>query len=170
MRLRGLGHHDRLAVQVPVAALVTAVAAVVLARLRARGPRDATAATARAASAPRAVDVSEALDDGELPAVADPAVWTALLLRRREIHDQLGGPVALVVVGLLLAGTVLLAVLGGPPLAWTLPAVLTAIVAGLAVVRRRRVEQVDAILQPLLAAVGAEQDGPAHPAAGADPV
>ena len=98
----------------------------------------------------RWVDVSEAIDDGRLRAAADADSWRFLLLRRREVHDQLGGPWAVLVAAVLLVGTIALGVLGGPPYAWTLPAVVAAMVAGMAVVRRRRVAQIDALLQPLL--------------------
>ena len=148
---------DRLLATATVGALVTAVAAVVLARRR-----------RRPAGAVRAVEVSEAVDDGELPAGADPAAWSALLLRRRELHDQLGGPAALLVAGALLAGTLLLAALGGPPFAGTLPAVIASVVAGLAIVRRRRVAEIDVLLQPLLSAAEEERDDPAHAADGPD--
>jgi hypothetical protein len=100
----------------------------------------------------RWIDVSEAIDDGRLPADAedDADAWRFLLLRRREVHDQLGGPWAVLVAAVLLVGTVALGVLGGPPLAWTLPAVIALAVAGMALVRRRRLERIDALLQPLL--------------------
>lgn len=100
----------------------------------------------------RWIDVSEAIDDGRLPAAAedDADAWRFLLLRRREVHDQLGGPWAVLVAAVLLVGTISLGVLGGPPLAWTLPAVIALAVAVMAVVRRRRLERIDALLQPLL--------------------
>ncbi|MBF4619589.1 hypothetical protein [Clavibacter sp. VKM Ac-2542] len=98
----------------------------------------------------RWVDVSEAIDDGRLRAAADADSWRFLLLRRREVHDQLGGPWAVLVAAVLLVGTIALGVLGGPPYAWTLPAVVAAMVAGMAVVRRRRVAEIDVLLQPLL--------------------
>ncbi|WP_435092288.1 hypothetical protein [Clavibacter michiganensis] len=100
----------------------------------------------------RWVAVSEAIDDGRLPADAeeDADSWRFLLLRRREVHDQLGGPWAVLVAAVLLVGTIALGVLGGPPYAWTLPAVVAAMVAGMAVVRRRRVAEIDVLLQPLL--------------------
>ncbi|WP_259338630.1 hypothetical protein, partial [Clavibacter phaseoli] len=98
----------------------------------------------------RWVDVSEAIDDGRLPADADADSWRWLLLRRRELHDQLGGPWAVLVAAVLLVGTGAVGVLGGPPFAWTLPAVMAVAAAVMAVVRRRRVAQIDALLQPLL--------------------
>jgi hypothetical protein len=100
----------------------------------------------------RWIDVSEAIDDGRLPADADDEAdaWRYLLLRHREVHDQLGGPWAMLVAAVLLVGTVTLGMLGGPPLAWTLPAVIAVAVAGMAVIRRRRLERIDALLQPLL--------------------
>nr|WP_228512309.1 hypothetical protein [Clavibacter sp. VKM Ac-2872] len=98
----------------------------------------------------RGVDVSEAIDDGRLPADADADSWRFLLLRRREVYDQLGGPWAMLVAAALLGGAVAVGVLGGPPLAWTLPAVIAVAVAGLALVRRRRVARIDELLQPLL--------------------
>lgn len=100
----------------------------------------------------RWIDVSEAIDAGQLPADAeeDTDAWRFLLLRRREVHDQLGGPWAMLVAAVLLVGTIGLGVLGGPPYAWTLPAVVAAMVAGMAVVRRRRVAEIDVLLQPLL--------------------
>jgi hypothetical protein len=100
----------------------------------------------------RWIDVSEAIDDGRLPADAedDADAWRFLLLRRREVHDQLGGPWAVLVAAVLLVGTVALGMLGGPPLAWTLPAVIALAVAGMALVRRRRLERIDALLRPLL--------------------
>ncbi|MBP2458633.1 hypothetical protein ABID70_001194 [Clavibacter michiganensis] len=107
----------------------------------------------------RWVDVSEAIDDGRLPEGADADSWRWLLLRRREVHDQLGGPWAALIAAALLVGTVAVGVLGGPPLAWTLPAVIAVAVAGLAVVRRRRVAAIDVILQPLLG----QDDGPDAP-------
>ncbi|MFT2705874.1 hypothetical protein [Clavibacter zhangzhiyongii] len=117
-----------------------------------------------APSGMRWVDVSEAIDDGRLPADADADTdadaWRWLLLRRREVHDQLGGPWAVLVATVLLGGTVAVGALGGPPLAWTLPAALAVAVAGLAVVRRRRVARIDALLQPLL-----DADAPDAPAA-----
>jgi hypothetical protein len=113
-----------------------------------------------APSGMRWVDVSEAIDDGRLPADADADAWRWLLLRRREVHDQLGGPWAVLVAAALLGGTVAVGALGGPPLAWTLPAALAVAVAGLAVVRRRRVARIDALLQPLL-----DADAPDAPAA-----
>jgi uncharacterized protein involved in response to NO len=99
----------------------------------------------------RWVDVSEAIDDGQLPADADADSWRFLLLRRREVHDQLGGPWAVLVAAVLLVGTIALGALGGPPFAWTLPAAIAVAVAGMAAVRRRRLERIDALLQPLLA-------------------
>ncbi|WP_414172298.1 hypothetical protein [Clavibacter tessellarius] len=98
----------------------------------------------------RWVDVSEAIDDGRLPADADADSWRWLLLRRREVHDQLGGPWAVLVAAVALVGTVAVGALGGPPLAWTLPAVVAVAVAIMAAVRRRRVERIDALPQPLL--------------------
>ncbi|KDP89897.1 MULTISPECIES: hypothetical protein [Clavibacter] len=100
----------------------------------------------------RWIDVSEAIDDGRLPADAeeDADSWRFLLLRRREVHDQLGGPWAVLVTTVVLGGTIALGALGGPPYAWTLPAVVAAMVAGMAVVRRHRVAEIDALLQPLL--------------------
>jgi hypothetical protein len=100
----------------------------------------------------RWIDVSEAIDDGRLPADSedDADAWRYLLLRRREVHDQLGGPWAVLVAAMLLGGTVAVAVLGGPPLAWTLPAVIAVAVAVMAVIRRRRLVRIDALLQPLL--------------------
>ncbi|MDO4099556.1 hypothetical protein [Clavibacter michiganensis] len=98
----------------------------------------------------RFVDVSETIDDGQVPADADADSWRWLLLRRREVHDQLGGPWAVLIAAVALGGTVAVGALGGPPLAWTLPAVIAVIVAGMAVARRRRVAQIDALLQPLL--------------------
>ncbi|WP_228495191.1 hypothetical protein [Clavibacter sp. VKM Ac-2873] len=120
----------------------------------------------------RWVDVSEAIDDGRLPADADADSWRFLLLRRREVHDQLGGPWAMLVAAALLGGTVAVGVLGGPPLAWTLPALIAAAVAGLAVVRRRRVARIDALLQPLLhaeTAGGLDADAATGSAVDADP-
>jgi hypothetical protein len=99
----------------------------------------------------RWVDVSEAIDDGHLPVDADADSWRFLLLRRREVHDQLGGPWAVLVAAVLLVGTIALGVLGGPPFAWTLPAAIAVAVVGMAAVRRRRLERIDALLQPLLA-------------------
>ncbi|WP_394337547.1 hypothetical protein, partial [Clavibacter michiganensis] len=99
----------------------------------------------------RWVDVSEAIDDGHLPADADADSWRFLLLRRREVHDQLGGPWAVLVAAVLLIGTIALGVPGGPPYAWSLPAAIAVAVAGMATVRRRRLERIDALLQPLLA-------------------
>jgi hypothetical protein len=105
----------------------------------------------------RWIDVSEAVDDGRLPADAedDADAWWYLLLRRREVHDQLGGPWAVLVATALLVGTVALGMAGGPPLAWTLPAVIAVAVAVMAVIRRRRLERIDALLQPLLDAEAA---------------
>jgi hypothetical protein len=105
----------------------------------------------------RWIDVSEAIDDGRLPADADDDAdaWRYLLLRRREVHDQLGGPWAVLVATVLLVGTVALGMAGGPPLAWTLPAVTAVAVAVMAVIRRRRLERIDALLQPLLDAEAA---------------
>jgi hypothetical protein len=101
----------------------------------------------------RWIDVSEAIDAGQLPADAevDADSWRFLLLRRREVHDQLGGPWAVLVAAVLLVGTIALGVLGGPPFAWTLPAAIAVAVAGMTTVRRRRLERIDALLQPLLA-------------------
>ncbi|MFT2693260.1 hypothetical protein [Clavibacter zhangzhiyongii] len=115
-----------------------------------------------APSGMRWVDVSEAIDDGRLPADADADAdaWRWLLLRRREVHDQLGGPWAVLVAAALLGGAVAVGALGGPHLAWTLPAVLAVAVACLAVVRPRRVARIDALLQPLL-----DADAPDAPAA-----
>ncbi|WP_254654548.1 hypothetical protein [Clavibacter tessellarius] len=104
----------------------------------------------------RWIDVSEAIDDGRLPAGADADSWRWLLLRRREVHDQLGGPWAVLVAAVLLVGTVAVGALGGSPLAWTLPAVIAVAVAGMAAIRRRRLARIDALLQPLL-------DGDADP-------
>ncbi|WP_043674936.1 hypothetical protein [Clavibacter michiganensis] len=98
----------------------------------------------------RWIDVSEAVDDGRLPPDADADSWRSLLLRRREVHDQLGGPWAVLVAAALLVGAVAVGALGGSPLAWTLPAVIAVAVAGMAVVRRRRLARIDALLQPLL--------------------
>ncbi len=57
----------------------------------------------------------------------------------------------MLIAAVALGGTVAVGALGGPPLAWTLPAVIAVIVAGMAGTRRRRVAQIDALLQPLLA-------------------
>lgn len=122
---------------------VSAVAGVVLTFVLSRRRRGAP-------SRMRWVDVSEAIDDGHVPADADADSWRWLLLRRRELHDQLGGPWAVLIAAALLVGTVAVGVLGGPPLAWTLPAVVAVAVAVLVAVRRRRVAQIDALLQPLL--------------------
>jgi hypothetical protein len=117
----------------------------------------------------RWIDVSEAIDDGRLPDDADPDSWRWMLLRRREVHDQLGGPWAVLAAAVILVGTVALGVLGGPPLAWTLPAVVAAAVAGMAVVRRDRLARIDALLQPLLDADRAPRaDTDANTGAGAD--
>jgi uncharacterized protein involved in response to NO len=114
----------------------------------------------------RWIDVSEAIDDGGLPADAedDADAWRFLLLRRREVHDQLGGPWAVLVAAVLLGGTVALGMPGGPPLAWTLPAVIAVAVAVMAVIRRRRLERIDALLQPLLDADAPADPGPRPPA------
>ncbi|QIS42328.1 hypothetical protein GW571_09375 [Clavibacter capsici] len=98
----------------------------------------------------RWVDVSEAVDDGRLPPDADADSWRSLLLRRREIHDQLGGRWAVLVAAVLLVVTVAVGALGGSPLAWTLPAVIAVAVAGMTVIRRGRLARIDALLQPLL--------------------
>ncbi|RII89940.1 hypothetical protein DZF95_13385 [Clavibacter michiganensis] len=130
---------DRILATLTVGAFAGVVLTFVLSRRRRGAP-----------TRMRWVDVSEAIDDGRLPADADADSWRWLLLRRRELHDQLGGPWAVLVAAVLLGGTVAVGVLGGPPLAWTLPAVIAVAVAVMAVVRRRRVAQIDALLQPLL--------------------
>ncbi|MBF4631982.1 hypothetical protein ITJ42_12220 [Clavibacter michiganensis subsp. phaseoli] len=130
---------DRILATLTVGAFAGVVLTFVLSRRRRRAP-----------SRMRWVDVSEAIDDGRLPADADADSWRWLLLRRRELHDQLGGPWAVLVAAVLLGGTVAVGVLGGPPLAWTLPAVIAVAVAVMAVVRRGRVAAIDVILQPLL--------------------
>jgi uncharacterized protein involved in response to NO len=132
---------ERILATLTVGALAGIVLTLVLRRRRRGGP-----------PLLRWIDVSEAIDDGRLPADAedDADAWRFLLLRRREVHDQLGGPWAVLVAAVLLAGTVALGMLGGPPLAWTLPAVIALAVAVMAVVRRRRLERIDALLQPLL--------------------
>jgi len=137
---------------------VGAVAGLVLTAVLSRRRRGAT-------SRMRWIDVSEAIDDGRLPADADADSWRWLLLRRREVHDQLGGPWAVLVAAVALVGTVVVGALGGPPLAWTLPAAIAVAVAGMAVVRRRRIERIDALLQPLLDAETA-QGVDADPSAG----
>ncbi|RIJ48092.1 hypothetical protein DZG00_12880 [Clavibacter lycopersici] len=146
----------RILATITVGLLAAGVLTLVLARRRRGGP-----------PLLRWIDVSEAIDDGRLPADAedDADAWRYLLLRRREVHDQLGGPWAVLVVAVALAGTIALAVLGGPPFAWTLPAVVAGMVAGMAAVRRRRLERIDALLQPLLAEEahtlgGSADDGP----------
>jgi hypothetical protein len=132
---------ERILATLTVGALAGIVLTLVLRRRRRGGP-----------PLLRWIDVSEAIDDGRLPADAedDADAWRFLLLRRREVHDQLGGPWAVLVAAVLLAGTVTLGMLGGPPLAWTLPAVIALAVAVMAVVRRRRLERIDALLRPLL--------------------
>jgi len=130
---------ERVLATLTVGVVVILILTVVLS-LRRRG----------APSRMRWVDVSEAIDDGRLPADADSDSWRFLLLRRREVHDQLGGPWAALVAAALLGGTVAVGVLGGPPLAWTLPALIAVAVAGLALVRRRRIARIDVLLQPLL--------------------
>jgi uncharacterized protein involved in response to NO len=132
---------ERILATLTVGALAGIVLTLVLRRRRRGGP-----------PLLRWIDVSEAIDDGRLPADAedDADAWRFLLLRRREVHDQLGGPWAVLVAAVLLAGTVALGMLGGPPLAWTLPAVIALAVAVMAVVRRRRLERIDALLRPLL--------------------
>ncbi|QIS39455.1 hypothetical protein [Clavibacter capsici] len=122
---------------------VGAVAGLVLAFVLGRRRRSAP-------SRMRWVDVSEAVDDGRLPPDADADSWRSLLLRRREIHDQLGGPWAVLVAAVLLVVTVAVGALGGSPLAWTLPAVIAVAVVGMAVIRRGRLARIDALLQPLL--------------------
>jgi hypothetical protein len=129
----------RIAGTITVGALAGVVLTFVLARRRGAAPIRM-----------RWIDVSEAIDDGRLPADADADSWRWLLLRRREVHDQLGGPWAVLVAAVLLVGTVAVGALGGPPLAWMLPAVIAVAVAGMAVIRRRRVARIDALLQPLL--------------------
>ncbi|WP_193791075.1 hypothetical protein [Clavibacter michiganensis] len=133
---------DRILATLTVGLLAAGVLTLVLARRRRAAP-----------PLLRWIDVSEAIDAGHLPADADADAdsWRFLLLRRREVHDQLGGPWAVLVAAVLLVGTIALGVLGGPPYAWTLPAVVAAMVAGMAAVRRRRLERIDALLQPLLA-------------------
>jgi uncharacterized protein involved in response to NO len=132
---------ERILATLTVGALAGIVLTLVLRRRRRGGP-----------PLLRWIDVSEAIDDGRLPADAedDADAWRFLLLRRREVHDQLGGPWAVLVAAVLLVGTVALGMLGGPPLAWTLPAVIALAVAVMAVVRRRRLERIDALLRPLL--------------------
>ncbi|RIJ50351.1 hypothetical protein DZF99_16395, partial [Clavibacter phaseoli] len=130
---------DRILATLTVGAFAGVVLTFVLSRRRRGAP-----------SRMRWVAVSEAIDDGRLPADADADSWRWLLLRRRELHDQLGGPWAVLVAAVLLVGTVAVGVLGGPPFAWTLPAVMAVAAAVMAVVRRRRVAQIDALLQPLL--------------------
>ena len=160
-----LGHEvgpGRILATLTVGALAGVILTVVLSRRRRGAP-----------SRMRWIDVSEAIDDGRLPegADADADSWRSLLLHRRELHDQLGGPWAVLVAAVLLGGTVAVGVLGGPPLAWTLPAVIAVAVACLAVVRRRRVAAIDVILQPLLDGDRAP-DAPAEADAGmgdADP-
>ncbi|CAQ01425.1 hypothetical protein ACR8AL_04705 [Clavibacter sepedonicus] len=153
-----LGHEvdlDRIVATLTVGAVVGLILTFVLSRRRRAAPPRI-----------RFVDVSEAIDDGRLPADADADAdsWRWLLLRRREVHDQLGGPWAVLVAAVLLGGTVAVGVLGGPPLAWTLPAVIAVTVAGMAVVRRRRVAEIDVLLQPLL-----DQDHAPDAPAAADP-
>lgn len=151
---------------------IGAVAGLVLTAVLSRRRRGAP-------SRMRWVDVSEAIDDGRLPADADADSWRWLLLRRREVHDQLGGPWAVLLAAVALVGTVVVVALGGPPLAWTLPAVVAVAVAVMAVVRGRRVERIDELLQPLLdaetadgadpdadAAAGSADDAHADPSAG----
>jgi membrane protease YdiL (CAAX protease family) len=138
-----LGHEmsvDRILATLAVAVLAGLVLTLVLSRRRHRP----------APPVLRWIDVSEAVDDGRLPDDADPDSWRGVLLRRREVHDQLGGPWAVLAAAAILVGTIALGVLGGPPLAWTLPAVAAAAVAGMALVRRDRVARIDALLQPLL--------------------
>ncbi|MFT2691398.1 hypothetical protein [Clavibacter zhangzhiyongii] len=103
----------------------------------------------------RWVDVSEAIDDGRLPADADADTdadaWRWLLLRRREVHDQLGGPWAVLVATVLLGGTVAVrAPSADRPSRGRCPRRSPSRSPGLAVVRRRRVARIDALLQPLL--------------------
>lgn len=139
-----LGHEadlDRIVATLTVGAVVGLILTFAISRRRRGAPPRI-----------RSVDVSEAIDDGRLPADADADSWRWLLLRRREVHDQLGGPWAVLIAAVALVGTVAVGVLGGPPLAWTLPVVAAVAVAGMAVVRRRRIAQIDALLQPLLAA------------------
>ncbi|OUE22383.1 hypothetical protein BFL36_09830 [Clavibacter michiganensis] len=154
-----LGHEvgaGRILGTLTVGAVVGLILTAVLSRRRRGAP-----------SRMRWVDVSEAIDDGRLPADADADSWRWLLLRRREVHDQLGGPWAVLLAGVALVGTVVLGALGGPPLAWTLPAVVAIAVAVLAVVRRRRVERIDALLQPLLdVEASSERADDADPSAG----
>ncbi|MFD2341705.1 hypothetical protein ACFSM7_15365 [Clavibacter michiganensis subsp. tessellarius] len=153
-----LGHEvsaERILATLTIGAVVGLVLTAVLSRRRRGAP-----------SRMRWIDVSEAIDDGRLPADADADSWRWLLLRRREMHDQLGGPWAVLLAAVALVGTVVLGALGGPPLAWTLPAVVAVAVAGMAVVRRRRVERIDELLQPLLDAEtpeGADADPDAGP-------
>lgn len=152
-----LGHEvsaERILATLTVGAVVGLVLTAVLSRRRRGAP-----------SRMRWIDVSEAIDDGRLPADADADSWRWLLLRRREVHDQLGGPWAVLVAAVALVGTVVVGALGGPPLAWTLPAAIAVAVAGMAVVRRRRIERIDELLQPLLDAETA-QGVDADPSAG----
>ena len=150
--------HEVSAERILATLTVGAVAGLILTAVLSRRRRGAT-------SRMRWIDVSEAIDDGRLPADADADSWRWLLLRRREVHDQLGGPWAVLVAAVALVGTVVVGALGGPPLAWTLPAAIAVAVAGMAVVRRRRIERIDALLQPLLDAETA-QGVDADPSAG----
>jgi hypothetical protein len=122
-----------------VGALLTAILAVVLVRRRRRPSR-----------APRWVEVSEALDDARLPDDADASVWSLVLLRRRELLTALGGGWALLAGSVILVGGVVVSLVGGSPIAWTLPAVVAVLLLVVRVGRDREVARVDAVLQPLL--------------------
>ncbi|RII90476.1 hypothetical protein [Clavibacter californiensis] len=138
----GLGHEadvDRIVATLTVGVVVGLILTFAISRRRRGTP-----------SRMRWIDVSEAIDDGRLPADADADSWRFSLLRRREVREALGGPWAVLIAAVALVGTVAVGVLGGPPLAWTLPAVVAVAVAGMAVTRRRRIAQIDALLQPLL--------------------
>ncbi|MBM7411096.1 uncharacterized membrane protein YhaH (DUF805 family) [Clavibacter michiganensis] len=112
----------------------------------------------RSARTPSWVEVSEATEDGELPADADPGAWLAALERRRaEIRQEAWlVPIALVVVVALtflngasadraVAGIVFLAVF----VSWA---------AVLIVSRTRRRDAVDALLIPLQESARADEE------------
>ncbi|WP_440694332.1 hypothetical protein [Clavibacter nebraskensis] len=132
---------ERLVTRVAFAAVGAAILAVVLRRARNRpGP------------APDGLALTEAIEDGGLPAGADLEAWIGSLLRRRARVEAEVAPVQMVLGAVMVVGGALWGVLGGPQIVWLVVVGLAAVMVVLRATCSRRLARIDALLMPLLEA------------------
>ncbi|ALD13092.1 hypothetical protein [Clavibacter capsici] len=130
---------ERLVTRLVFAALGAVVLAVVIRRMR-----------SRPGAGPDGLELTEAVEDGRLPAGADLEAWTGALLRRRATVEAEVARTQLLMGGALVVGGVVWGALGGPWVVWLAVGALSAILVALRAAAPRRLARIDALLMPLL--------------------